>query len=627
MGDWRAITMPEAEPSPDSREFIYHYISRPQMSPHNSSTETLPLFINHHLSLFCTKENVEQCTAYLNQELTTLGFPSFYTENSSKKELNLEAILNCTYDLLQLHRKSLRALEDMETQNLKSSSDLDHLYHSQVKLKDQLELSRREVVALQEKDRQLQLKNRTLHGLLKNEKEEIQKLQNIIASRATQYNHDLKRKEREYNKLKERLHQLVMDKKDKKLCIDILNYVGRSDGRRSAWRTGKTEARNEGEMYKSLINNYERHHKELMVENIELKQVLQQMKKDMISILSRKKQRPKEHLEDSSGTAGSDNDEDSRESNKENNLELSCDVVREQLTNSIRQQWRMLKSHVEKLDTQAALVNSGFCESDEIISKADHVQETEKLKIEIQQCRDVIKAQQQLLQQQLNPQCDDETAVLVRDCYLLEEKERLKEEWRLFNDQKKNFERERRNFTEAAIRLGHERKGFEEERATWLKQQFLNMTPFVENKRPKIMKPQSASSINHNYLLGPGQENRNTQSQPNTPAYLRPNTAPVITPEPSSTKFPPINSAKSTEAGRKMHLTQGTSSRFVPKKGNAGNFDTKRNGGAAHEKWRNSKASPDHWYHNGCSTLLNHSPKDDHLEKTSVQSANETNLN
>lgn len=39
---------------------------------------------------------------------------------------------------------------------------------------------------------------------------------------------------------------------------------------------------------------------------------------------------------------------------------------------------------------------------------------------------------------------------------MLEEKERLKEEWSLFKEQKKNFERERRSFTEAAIRLGLE---------------------------------------------------------------------------------------------------------------------------------------------------------------------------
>lgn len=52
--------------------------------------------------------------------------------------------------------------------------------------------------------------------------------------------------------------------------------------------------------------------------------------------------------------------------------------------------------------------------------------------------------------------CDDDTTLLLQDCYLLEERERLQEEWTLFREQKKNFEKERRSFTEAAIRLGLE---------------------------------------------------------------------------------------------------------------------------------------------------------------------------
>lgn len=60
------------------------------------------------------------------------------------------------------------------------------------------------------------------------------------------------------------------------------------------------------------------------------------------------------------------------------------------------------------------------------------------------------------LQQQLMSPCDDDTTLLLEDCYLLEERERLQEEWRLFREQKKNFEKERRSFTEAAIRLGLE---------------------------------------------------------------------------------------------------------------------------------------------------------------------------
>ena len=39
-------------------------------------------------------------------------------------------------------------------------------------------------------------------------------------------------------------------------------------------------------MYKSLLSDYEASHRSLMLENAELKKVLQQMKREMIHILS-----------------------------------------------------------------------------------------------------------------------------------------------------------------------------------------------------------------------------------------------------------------------------------------------------------------------------------------------------
>ncbi|KAM6414839.1 afadin- and alpha-actinin-binding protein [Rhynochetos jubatus] len=476
MGDWKTITVPEL--SSDSKTTFQYTSEKRISSPRmNSQVLRLPLpsskSMHSFFSAFCTEENIEQSISYLDKELTTLGFPSIYAE-SKGKELNLISVINCMNELLVLHHKNLRAQEEAEMQHLKLGSDMDHLQNCYAKLKEQLELSKREIVGLQERDRQLQSKNRNLHQLLKNEKDEVQKLQNIISSRATQYNHDMKRKEREYNKLKERLHQLVMNKKDKKIAIDVLNYVGRADGKRGAWRTNKTEARNEEEMYKVLLSDYEQRQKQLLVENAELKKVLQQMKKEIISLLPPQKQKPKERSED--GPVLSDLEEDIGELNKENMWELSCETVREQLTNSIRKQWRMLKHHVEKLDNQVSRVHSGALNEKDVISREDHELETEKLELEIQQCKEMIKTQQQLLQQQLMSPCDDDTTLLLQDCYLLEERERLQEEWRLFREQKKNFEKERRSFTEAAIRLGLERKAFEEDRGTWLKQQFLSMS-------------------------------------------------------------------------------------------------------------------------------------------------------
>ncbi|XP_061201202.1 afadin- and alpha-actinin-binding protein [Neopsephotus bourkii] len=500
MGDWKTVTVPVL--SSDSKNILQYTSDKSISSPSMNSQVlrlSLPSSKSMHgfFSAFCTEENIEQSVSYLDRELTTLGFPSIYAE-SKGKELNLISIINCMNELLVLQHKNLRAQEEVEMQHLKLGSDMDHLQNCYAKLKEQLELSKREIVGLQERDRQLQNKNRNLHQLLKNEKDEVQKLQNIISSRATQYNHDMKRKEREYNKLKERLHQLVMSKKDRKIAMEVLNYVGRADGKRGAWRTDKTEARNEEEMYKVLLSDYEQRQKQLLVENAELKKVLQQMKKEIISLLPPQKQKFKERSED--GPVLSDLEEDIGELNKENMWELSCETVREQLTNSIRKQWRMLKNHVEKLDNQVSRVHSGALNEKDVISREDHEMETEKLELEIQQCKEMIKTQQQLLQQQLMCPCDDDTTVLLQDCYLLEERERLQEEWRLFREQRKNFEKERRSFTEAAIRLGLERKAFEEDRGAWLKQQFLSIS--TDYKHSENVTTPSA------FLGSPDQDNR-----------------------------------------------------------------------------------------------------------------------
>lgn len=60
--------------------------------------------------------------------------------------------------------------------------------------------------------------------------------------------------------------------------------------------------RNEDEMYKILLNDYEYRQKQILMENAELKKVLQQMKKEMISLLSPQKKKPRERAEDGTGT-------------------------------------------------------------------------------------------------------------------------------------------------------------------------------------------------------------------------------------------------------------------------------------------------------------------------------------
>ncbi|XP_026201055.1 afadin- and alpha-actinin-binding protein isoform X2 [Anabas testudineus] len=465
-------------------------------SPLRQFSQSLPPHRNPYmLGTFCTEQNVQECLSHISQEVSSLGLPSVWMESTGSSELNVVAVLNCMYDLIQLHRRGLRTLENMEVEQLKSSSNVDYLQFNSTRLKEQLEISKRENTGLLERERQLQLKVKSLQNCLKNEKEEVQKLQNVIASRASQYNHEMKRKEREFNKLKERLNQLLVDKKEKKQAIDVLNSIGRADGKRSLWKTEKTEAKHEGEMYKTLLNDYDTRQRELMVENAELRKVLQQMKKDMASILSSRKPTLKgEKHEDGCIQVDSEEEDEVFNSSKES-VELYCVHAREKLTNSIRLQWRRLKSHVERLDSQASLAQMGEIKSSDAVPRETHEEEMDRLKLEMQQCKDFIQTQQQLLQQQLSSPCDEETASLLSDCYMLQEKERLREDWKTLEEQRKIFERERKNFTEAAIRLSHERQAFEEDRAMWLKHQFLNLSPFADSKKSQMSKSKSAFLI------------------------------------------------------------------------------------------------------------------------------------
>ncbi|XP_047658539.1 afadin- and alpha-actinin-binding protein-like isoform X2 [Tachysurus fulvidraco] len=437
-------------------------LTMPPARPYSQAIRPpLPFRAYSGSSVFCTEENVSECMQYIDKELLSLGLPSIFYDSNRNQELDIVLTLNNLYDLLQLNHFAVGNVDE----------------HEAARLKDQLELSMKENGKLCQREQQLENNIKALQRSLKNEKKEVQKLRNIIASRATQYNHSMKRKEREFNKLKEHLNQLLTDKKDMKQRMEVLKYFERSDD--SPRKTGRADTRHESEVCRTLLNEFDKRQRELMLENFELKKVLQQMKQEMVVMLS-----PKDHFQKQEKFSEFTDQQlaDEEETSFNGTLEMSCEHAREKLTNSIRQQWRKLKHHMESLDNKAFVLQSGKGVSEEMISKQVHQEETEKLKMEIQQCMDFIQTQQQLLQQQLNTQCDEETAAVLNDCYMLEEKERLKEEWMTFEEQRKNFEMERRSFTEAAIRLGHERKMFEEDRATWLKHQFLNMT-FTEQMR------------------------------------------------------------------------------------------------------------------------------------------------
>lgn len=73
----------------------------------------------------------------LVQEVSSLGLQPVWTESGSSSEMNVVAVLNCMYDLIQMHRRGLRSLENMEVEQLKSISNVDYLQLTSTRLKVQ----------------------------------------------------------------------------------------------------------------------------------------------------------------------------------------------------------------------------------------------------------------------------------------------------------------------------------------------------------------------------------------------------------------------------------------------------------------------------------------------------------
>ncbi|XP_061469862.1 afadin- and alpha-actinin-binding protein-like [Rhineura floridana] len=411
--------------------------------------------------IFCWNDSIDHCIAYLNKELVALGIPALYKDDGSgdgtERGFDLLALVNSACRLLNLYQGVSSKLGDMEAEEMRQTGELDYLRTRHGKLKNQVEACEREIAAVQSKEQQLQSKNKQLNSMLKGEKDEITKLLSALANQKSQHIHEMKRKEQELIRLKEKMSQLVNDKKDKRGTIEVLNALPRADGKRGTWKTGKSLGRKEEELYRTQLAKQERREQGLALENTHLKQLLNQVGQDIEQLLGTDR-----------GSA--------------QGTELSCPY------RAFQEQWCSLRNSIKTVGGQAVyLANSCVSKGgrqNPVISITDHDKEIMKLKEEIEESRVLIALQQQCFQEQLTAASSSELPAHLKGSYFLEEQQRLQEEQDMFEEQKQAFEVERKNFTEAAIRLGRERKQFEERKALFLQQGFLCSLPGLDMRKP-----------------------------------------------------------------------------------------------------------------------------------------------
>lgn len=444
-------------------------------------------------SPFCKKDNLLNCIAYINQDLEMLGFPCLKFENGSCVADTL-FFINRLHDILSLYHKTLAVKEDLETKNHRLSCETNHHQSTCSRLRREKSQLDKEIGQEKEKSRQINLKYKQVNSRLKAEREEVKRLLSVMQSRDVQHKHDNKKREREIISLKERLHQLLADKvPDRKVGMDLRNVLSSSEGRRATWKNN--HAKLEEEMYQLVISNYEERHRELMMENEDLRDCLLSLQRQLSELLksttdaSASTVKQPQSISMSTEVANAEESFPSPSTIKsfeEGFIQMPFEIVRKEIERMFKDTCDQIHHSVKELavssdDNYLSLgVKTADQHEDAKRNVTIDVSEVERLKKQISNYKAIIGQQEELIQQSLHSQSQSVETTFLHESQLLKEKENLSEQKKLFFEEKSAFEKERRAFTDAASCFFKERQASQAERAKALKEPQHNVSPVKE---------------------------------------------------------------------------------------------------------------------------------------------------
>ncbi|XP_053333467.1 afadin- and alpha-actinin-binding protein isoform X1 [Clarias gariepinus] len=340
--------------------------------------------------------------------------------------------------------------------------------------------------------------NRSLQEQLMDKDQHITKLQDALQcereknskllSRCNQQAVELKRREQLVNRMREKLSQFTDRHRDRGVSMEIMNALPKPSAQReSAPRSARNDGRKE-EALQLMLERREAELREAMKLRHSLTTLLHTLRTDMQQTL-------KEILDPEV------------EKTDTSRLVQSEQSLGDHVTGGVFLEWTHVQKKLRELQSQSpAAVGT------------DQEKLLAQLEEELEQSRELVRVQQQLLQDSVSAPLPDP----LIDSYYLEEWERLQDKWTEFNRQCRSFQQERQAFTDAAIRLGRERCEFEQQKASLLKQQFLSTSPVIKTSRSNRRESTALSDI-----------------QVGTMAPDRLSLSPCVTPSPEGSEVAP----------------------------------------------------------------------------------------
>ncbi|XWS28099.1 hypothetical protein CRYUN_Cryun25bG0036700 [Craigia yunnanensis] len=241
---------------------------------------------------FADAGNLEHCAKYLNQTLVTFGFPASL-DLFANDPISIARTCNCIYSLLQQRQRDIDFRESANEQRQRLLSDISRLEAKVERLDAQLQAKDREIATITRTEAKSTAALKAQIEKLQQERDEFQRM--VIGNQQvrTQQIHEMKKKEKEYIKLQERLNQVLMEKKkESRSGMEIMNLLQKEGRQRGTWNGKKAD----NDFYKKIVDAYEAKNQELMAENADLRALLRSMQMDMRDFFNAPNGLPKQSL-------------------------------------------------------------------------------------------------------------------------------------------------------------------------------------------------------------------------------------------------------------------------------------------------------------------------------------------
>ncbi|XP_047483117.1 afadin- and alpha-actinin-binding protein-like isoform X1 [Penaeus chinensis] len=419
---------------------------------------------------FCTTNNMQSAVVYLSQELQGLGLNCGLIETGSQK-VNLVALINACWEVSRLYRSSVHDCNTLQDQRRRDAADMNHFQNSIRDLRGTVDDKERQVCDAQERERQAVTVNKALASKLKAEKEEVRRLGSVLQQREAHHQHELRKKETENSRLRERLHKLVSGEKSSETrapAMTISNTLSRSNRSRAKWKTEASGVRHEEDMHRKVLSQYEAWVGQLSDENEQLKSCLSSMSSQILRLASKFTKR-ETRLTSEDVNSSMNSSTFSTDSLDDPVFNLDFPAFRSQIQRSLDENLKTITQGVEE-----KVVKDNIAQNVDLQAR----EEVKTLRLQLSKVKEQLRNHQQC---QKKGNDDEKEMTFLMDGSYIEERAELEKERQELEKERRTWQQERESFAEAAIRLNRERAAFEGEKVELLKRQFLQDLPTTLN--------------------------------------------------------------------------------------------------------------------------------------------------